>query len=43
MTPCFSTSLYANASVSKDDAYQITKAVMESQENLQRSFDSMKG
>ncbi|NVF16436.1 TAXI family TRAP transporter solute-binding subunit [Vreelandella maris] len=39
----FSTSLYANASVSEDDAYQITKAVMESQENLQRSFGSMKG
>ncbi|MFL9811834.1 TAXI family TRAP transporter solute-binding subunit [Stutzerimonas sp. VN223-3] len=39
----FSTSLYANASVSEEDAYQITKAVMERRENLQRSFGSMKG
>lgn len=39
----FSTSLYANAAVSEEDAYQITKAVMERRENLQRSFGSMKG
>lgn len=39
----FSTSLYANSSLSEDDAYQITKAVMERRENMQRSFGSMKG
>lgn len=39
----FSTSLYANDQVSEDDAYAITKAVMEGREALQRSFGSMKG
>lgn len=39
----FSTSLYANASMSEEDAYQITKTVMERRESLQRSFGSMKG
>lgn len=39
----FSTSLYANDSLSEDEAYQITKAVMERRENLRRSFGSMQG
>lgn len=39
----FSTSLYATETMSDDDAYAITKAVMEGREALQRSFGSMKG
>lgn len=39
----FSTSLYATEAMSDEDAYAITKAVMEGREALQRSFGSMKG
>ncbi len=39
----FSTSLYANQTLSDADAYAITKAVMDGREALQRSFGSMKG
>ncbi|QGZ30985.1 TAXI family TRAP transporter solute-binding subunit [Stutzerimonas stutzeri] len=38
----FSTSLYATESMSDEDAYAITKAVMEGQDALKRSFGSMK-
>ena len=39
----FSTSLYATETMSDDNAYAITKAVMDGREALQRSFGSMKG
>jgi TRAP transporter TAXI family solute receptor len=39
----FSTSLYANAALSEQDAYAITKVLMERRETLKRSFGSMAG
>ncbi|WP_312255701.1 TAXI family TRAP transporter solute-binding subunit, partial [Stutzerimonas nitrititolerans] len=39
----FVTSLYANDQMPEDEAYAITKAVMEGRASLQRSFGSMKG
>ncbi|MHB0777122.1 TAXI family TRAP transporter solute-binding subunit [Halomonas sp. WWR20] len=39
----FSTSLYATETMSDDDAYAITKAVMEGQDALKSAFGSMKG
>ncbi|PKQ41015.1 TRAP transporter substrate-binding protein [Pseudomonas sp. YY-1] len=38
----FVTSLYANDQVSEEEAYAITKAVLDGREALQRSFGSMK-
>nr|WP_267135182.1 TAXI family TRAP transporter solute-binding subunit [Halomonas dongshanensis] len=38
----FSTSLYANADISENDAYQVTKAIIENRETLQNSFGSMR-
>ena len=39
----FSTSIYANADMPEEEAYQITKAIMEGRESVQRSFGSMAG
>lgn len=39
----FSTSVYATTAMSDEDAYAITKAIMEHREGIQRSFGSMAG